>query len=150
MRNALAVVILCALCWTAWGAGENSTEGAARSELLQLEKTWNEAHVHGDADALDRLWSEDLIVTVPGMQVMRKAQALAITRSGRVKFQRYETSDLEVAVFKDAAVVTGRVLRTRHINDRDMEDDWRFTKVYVRAGNDWKVVAWHSSPSAPQ
>jgi hypothetical protein len=67
-----------------------------------------------------------------------------------VKFQRYETSDLEVAVFKDAAVVTGRVLRTRHINDRDMEDDWRFTKVYVRIGSDWKVVAWHSSPSAPQ
>jgi hypothetical protein len=150
MRTHLAVLTLSAMCGTAWGAGESSVEASVRSELLQLEKTWNDAHVRGDADVLDRLWGENLIVTVPGMQVMRKAQALAITRSGRVKFQRYETSDLEVAVFKDAVVVTGRVLRTRHVSDRDIEDDWRFTKVYVRQDNDWKVVAWHSSPSAPQ
>ena len=82
MRIIFALV-LGALCWTAWGAGDDSLDAAARSELLQLERIWNDAHVHGDAEVLDRLWDENLIVTVPAMQVMRKAQALEITRSGR-------------------------------------------------------------------
>ena len=150
MRILFAVLALVTMHETACGADENMSDVAVRNELRQLEKVWNDAHVRSDAEVLDRLWAEELIVTVPGMQVMNKTQALAITRSRQVNFQRYETHDIDVTVFNDTAIVTGRVLRTRHIADRDIEDDWRFTKVYVRIRDDWKVVAWHSSPSASQ
>jgi hypothetical protein len=123
---------------------------AERGQLLRLEKVWNDAHLHGDTDVLDRLWADELVVTVPGMKVMGKAEVLAVARGGQVRFQRYATSDLSVAVFKEVAVVTGRVLRTRRIGQLGMKDDWRFTKVYVRNGDDWQVVAWHASPSEPR
>jgi len=118
-------------------------------ELTRLEKVWNEAHLRGDADALDSLWAEDLVVAVPSMAVMTKAQALRIARAARLKFDRYETSDLRIRVYGNAAVVTGRLQRTRVLDGRSVEDDWRFTKVYIRNGERWQVVAFHSSPAAP-
>jgi len=119
-----------------------------RVELERLERVWNEAHEQGDAVALDALWDDELVVTVPGMSVMGKADSLAIWRSGRMSFERYATSDLEISVFGDAAVVTGRVERLRTMGGRSTADDWRFTKVYVRRDEGWRVVAWHASESS--
>jgi len=79
---------------------------------------------------------------------MNRAQSLKIVTSGRVKFKRYETSDMKVNIFGDAAVVTGRLKRVRDKQGKDVEDDWRFTKVYVRRDGKWQVVAWHGSQSA--
>ena len=118
-----------------------------RAELERLETVWNEAHERGDADALDRLWADELVVTVPGMPAMGKGDSLAIWRSGRMKFARYETSDLRVTAFDDAAVVTGRLQRRRIVSGRQATDDWRFTKMYVRRHGGWRVVAWHASES---
>jgi hypothetical protein len=120
------------------------------AELTRLESVWNDAHLHGDADALDRLWAPDLTVTAPNMAVLTRADALAFSRSGRMKFDRYETSDLRVRVYGAAAVVMGRMRRTRTIEGAARDDDWRFTKVYVRRDGRWQVVAFHASPAAPE
>ncbi|HEU4389840.1 MAG TPA: nuclear transport factor 2 family protein [Blastocatellia bacterium] len=117
-------------------------------EIARLEDAWNQAHVRGDADALDRLWADELVVTVAGMPLMNKADSIAIWRSGKMKFQKYETSDVRINVFDNAAVVTGRVQRSRLINGRIAEDDWRFTKMYIRRAGRWQVVAWHASAFA--
>jgi len=119
-----------------------------RDELLKMETQWNDAHLRGDADGLKQLWAEELVVTVQEMPVMDKTQALKIVASGRVKFKQYETSGVKVNVFGDAAVVTGRLKRVRERGGKDIEDDWRFTKVYVRRAGTWQVVAWHASQSA--
>jgi ketosteroid isomerase-like protein len=118
-----------------------------RAELEHLESVWNEAHERGDVGALDKLWAAELIVTVPGMPLMRKADSMALWQSGRMKFQRYTTSDLEILVFGDAAVVAGRLERQRSVNGESVADDWRFTKVCVRRDGSWRVVAWHASES---
>jgi hypothetical protein len=47
-----------------------------RRELMHLEDVWNQAHVAGDAEALDHLWADDLEVAVPHMAVMTRAEAL--------------------------------------------------------------------------
>jgi ketosteroid isomerase-like protein len=122
-----------------------SQESAQTRELLRLENVWNEAHVRGDADALDSLWADDFVATVPSMIPMTKAETIGIWRSGRMKFLRYDTSDLRVRLYGDAAVVTGRVHRIRNLGGRDVDDDWRFTKVYIRRAGKWQVVAWHAS-----
>ena len=116
----------------------------------QLEAVWNEAHKRGDPDALERLWSDDMEVAVPRMPVLTKADAIKFARSGRMKFSRYETSGLRVRVYGNAAVVTGRLLRTRSMNGHEVSDDWRFTKVYIRSAETWRVVAFHASDAAQE
>jgi ketosteroid isomerase-like protein len=102
-----------------------------------------------DADALDGLWATDLEVDVPGMAPMTKAEALAFARTGRMRFERYETSQIKVRTCGDTAVVTGRLQRTGTIGDRQRADDWRFTKVYTRQASTWRVVSFHASESPP-
>ena len=57
--------------------------------------------------------ADGLEVAVPHMAVMTRAEALGFARSGRMKFLPYETSDLHIRVYGDAAVVTRQLLRTR-------------------------------------
>jgi hypothetical protein len=117
-------------------------------ELMRLESVWNEAHEKGDASVLEKLWADDLEVTVPRMPVMSKSEVLGFARFGRMKFQRYQTSDLKVRVYGDAAVVSGRLQRTRTLGEKAVNDDWRFTKLYVRREGRWQVVAFHASEAA--
>ena len=117
-------------------------------ELQRLENEWNEAHIRGDSQALGRLWAEDLEVAVPKMPVMKKQQLIDFVSSGRMKFERYETSDLNFRLYGDSAAVTGRLQRKREIGGRSVEDDWRFTKMYERTSDGWRVVSFHASEAA--
>ncbi len=125
-----------------------STHDAVLLELQRLETVWNEAHEQGDADALEKLWADDIEVAVPKMPVMTKADALKFASSGRMKFLTYKTSEVHFRVYNNAAVVTGRLRRTRSMNGQEISDDWRFTKMYVRETGQWRVVSFHASEAA--
>ncbi len=117
--------------------------------LTRLETNWNDAHVRGDAAALEQIFADDLIVVVPGMRLMTKADSLGMFTAGRMKFDRYESSDTQVRVYGDTAIVTGRIRRTRTMAGKTVDDDWRFTKVYLRRAGRWQVVSFHASNTAP-
>lgn len=143
----LPVVIILALTIPLSSLGQ-STRDADVKELERLETVWNEAHEHGDSDALEALWADDLEVAVPKMPVMGKAEVLGFARLGRMKFLHYATSEVRVRVYGDAAVVTGRLERTRTLNGKEISDDWRFTKTYIRQAGKWRVVSFHASEAA--
>jgi ketosteroid isomerase-like protein len=124
---------------------QNTPHIADRDELQRLESAWNAAHIRGDSETLSRLWADDLEVAVPKMPVLKKEELIKFVDSGRMKFQRYETSDLNFRIYGQSTVVTGRLQRKREINGRAVEDDWRFTKVYQRTADGWRVVSFHAS-----
>ena len=143
-------VLLAALLLLAEGQpATNAPTEAVRIELERLEQVWNDAHRNGDADALAQLWADDLVVTVPAMPPLQRAEALEFARSGRMRFDRYESLDLSIRVYGEVAVVSGRLRRTRTAAGRVADDDWRFTKVYVRTGDTWRVIAYHASETGP-
>jgi len=119
----------------------------ATQELLRLEEVWNKAHLEGDAATLERLWADEFTVTVPGTQVMARVDAVGVARSNRITFSKYETSEVVVQVFDLSAVVRGRMRRSRMRGDQSVEDDWQFTKFYVKQKGEWRVVAFHASDS---
>lgn len=147
----MSAILLVAAISGLFQSSPSTSKGAADlKELYRLEEVWNTAHVKADADALDKLWDNDLIVTIAAMPVMQKADALAMVKSNRMPFTKYETSDLNVKRFGESALVTGRLQRERAMNGKQMSDDWRFTKVYVMSQGRWRVIAWHASPSNPR
>ncbi|HKT48342.1 MAG TPA: nuclear transport factor 2 family protein [Candidatus Acidoferrales bacterium] len=144
----LRLVFLTFVSLTASAFPQSNPQEADVRELGRLETVWNDAHQRGDADALQALWSDDLEVDVPKMPAMNKADVLSFVRSGRMKFLRYATSDIRIRTYGDTAVVSGRLQRTRQINGKEVSDDWRFTKVYVRQARQWRVVSFHASEAA--
>ncbi|HSL20121.1 MAG TPA: nuclear transport factor 2 family protein [Vicinamibacterales bacterium] len=124
--------------------------GSAEAELLALESVWNEAHLRSDAAALEQLWANDLVVTVPRMAVLTRDDAVAMLRSGRIKFQRYESSGTRARVYGQTAIVMGKLERVRERNGQVAVDHWQFTKVYERQQGKWRVVAFHASEAPEQ
>ena len=121
----------------------------AHDRITQLEVAWNEAHLRGDADALDRLWAPSLSVVVPGMPLFKKPELLAMWRSMKVVFSDYSTSDVVIQVYGTTAVVTGRLRRSRDFGGRVATEDWLFTKTYAQVDAQWQVVAYHASEAPP-
>jgi ketosteroid isomerase-like protein len=144
MLSLIAVCITAAAVGTPLAATARP-QASDLAELRRLEVVWNEAHMRGDTTALTVLWDDDLTVTVPEMPPMTKSDLLAFWRSGRSAITRYETSDLQIRVYENAGVVTGRLQRERNFNGQKVRDDWRFLKVYVRRGGQWRVVAYQAS-----
>ncbi len=144
----LFVVALIVTAFSLPTLAKKSQESVDIAELSKLEQVWNDAYAHGNVGPLERLLADDLIVTMTDMAVLTKAQSIGLLRSGHLRFPRYETSDIRIRVYSDAAVVTGRLQRTRTVDGKNVDDDWRFTKVYVRRSGKWQVVAWHASTSA--
>lgn len=128
---------------------QGQTSEADVSALNRLEAEWNTAHVQGDATTLARIFADDLVVVVPGMRLMNKADSLGMFKAGGMKFDRYESSETQYRVYGDTAIVTGRIKRTRTIAGTTREDDWRFTKVFLRRGGNWQAVQFHASNIAP-
>jgi ketosteroid isomerase-like protein len=130
--------------------GGGSNDAAAAASIEQLEQAWNHAHLAGDIDVLDSLWSSEISVIVPGMQPLSKGQLLKMWRSKKVAFTEYATSDVRIDVFGRTAVVTGRLHRTRDFDGRAAIEDWLFTKTYAQIGDRWTVVAYHASAQPSQ
>jgi ketosteroid isomerase-like protein len=120
------------------------------AEFLHLEEQWNAAHRNGDAKTLEKLWADDLEVDVPRMPAMSKGEALAFARTGRMRFDAYDTSQIKVRLYTEMAIVTGRLRRTRLVDGARRDDDWRFTKVYIRENGAWRVVSFHASDASAE
>lgn len=128
-----------------WNTRQQQTpKGEPAAQLAALETAWNKAHLAGDAAALDRLWADDIVIFVPRMRPMNKADALAMYKGGGATFSRFETSDVETRVTGDLAVVTGRLQRTRNFSGRVASEDWHFRKVYRRDAAGWRVISYHA------
>ena len=94
--------------------GTNTTD---QSTFHRLEVEWNDAHLRGDASVLEPLYGDDVVIVVPGMRVMTKSDALGMLVPRRMTFERYETSELQIRVYDQMAIVTGRLHRTRVVAD---------------------------------
>jgi len=128
-------------------SGPLASQVSARAEdaIARLETTWNDAHLHGDAAALDRLWASGLTVIVPEMRPLSKPDLMKMWQTMKVSISEYATTGVEVHIFGDTAVVTGRLHRVRDFGGKKATDDWLFTKTYARLDGEWKVVAYHAS-----
>ena len=102
----------------------------------RLEAEWNRAHLQGDASVLDRLYGDDVVIVVPGIRVMTKSDALGMLQPGRMTFERYDTSELQIRVYDQMAIVTGRLRRTRGFRKasefRDVPQARQHARAYCR------------------
>jgi ketosteroid isomerase-like protein len=135
---ALVVPLLSLLFLAVGAAAQPDTD----QEFMRLEQVWNQAHLNNDAAVLETLWADDLTVMVPGMAAMGKSDVLSFVKTGRMKFSRYETTDLKVRSFGDTAIVSGNLFRSRTLGGTLREDRWQFMKVYARRSGKWMVVAF--------
>lgn len=115
-------------------------------EIKKLEQQRNEAILKGDTATLDKLTSDDYTNTTAQGKVEKKAEIMDGFKSGKIKFDSRELSDLDVRVYGNTAVVTGEVNQKATNNGVDTSGQSRFTRVYVKQNGRWVSVANQATP----
>jgi ketosteroid isomerase-like protein len=122
-----------------------SDDPAAR--IIQTEHEIAAAIVARDIAALDHMHAADFTYIEGTGRVLNKAETLRSYDSTRFRQLTYD--DLNVRVYGDTAVVTGR---GRAVIERDgsaVEILARISRVHVRRGNKWEVVLYQVTRMAP-
>jgi ketosteroid isomerase-like protein len=92
-------------------------------EIESLEEARNQAVLHRDVTALDRMTSDDYtFITLKG-ELRTKADILKGFASGSFHYESRQISDLKVRVYGDTAVVTGRSVQKGMENGKDYSGD---------------------------
>jgi uncharacterized protein (TIGR02246 family) len=113
--------------------------------IRRLDKERIQAQVHADAEALDRIYADDFIGVGPSGTVRTKPQVIADFTSHDLKFQSITTEEVQVRVYGNTAVETGRSTMTGQDKGKDVPRDTRFTRVWVKQQGRWRLVANHYS-----
>jgi len=135
-----------ALCFTLVRAAPESADSvgpriAAQEEIKKIEQERNQALLKHDIATLDRMTSDDYTFINQRGELRTKAEILAGFKSGNFNYEAREISDLQVRVYADTAVVTGRAKQKGVENSKDYSGDNRFTRVYAKQNGGWVSVA---------
>ena len=149
LTRALFIVVL-VFTVAPMGVGQTpSARGSDRTSVEEaIKKLDNEriqAQIHADAMALDRIYAADFIGVGPSGTVRTKPQVILDFTSGDLKFQSITTDDVQVRVYGNAAVETGRSIMNGQDKGKTVPRDTRFTRVWVKQQGRWRLVANHYS-----
>ena len=149
MRPALfiaAVVLTVAPMGVAQKQSATDSQQTSVEEVIRkLDNERIQAQIHADATALDRIYAADFIGVGPSGRVRTKPQVISDFTSGDLKFQSITTDDLQVRVYENTAVETGRSTMIGQDKGQTVARDNRFTRVWVKQQERWRLVANHYS-----
>jgi uncharacterized protein (TIGR02246 family) len=113
--------------------------------VLALNRAWAAAITKGDAAGLDRILAEDVIVTSGSGEIRSKAaeikDAAGPPDPDFVWTRSFTTEDVRVRIYRDAAVVTGRAKWGFKYKGQEVNQERRYTHVYVKRQGKWRIVA---------
>ncbi|HZI49707.1 MAG TPA: nuclear transport factor 2 family protein [Pyrinomonadaceae bacterium] len=149
MRRTLVIAVVIVAAMSIALAQRQSAKRDQRRNVEQairrLDKERIQAQVHADAEALDRIYADDFIGVGPSGTVRTKPQVIADFTSHDLKFQSITTEEVQVRVYGNTAVETGRSTMTGQDRGKDVPRDTRFTRVWVKQQGRWRLVANHYS-----
>jgi ketosteroid isomerase-like protein len=118
----------------------------SRREIDQLEEAWRNAVLKVNTAAMDSLLADDYLGITPNGTLQTKEQALALMRSGQVRFTSLELSDRKVRIYGATALVTSRAEVSGTTSAGELSGSFLYTRVYVRdERGTWKVVSFEAS-----
>jgi ketosteroid isomerase-like protein len=114
-------------------------------DLKSLEDERCRAMTSADLAALDRLFSDDLIWTHSSGKVDSKKRLLAKIESGESQYLSMRRDDEKYVVSASAAIASGVVNMQVRLGGEERSLRSRYTNVWFREGDVWRVVAWQST-----
>ena len=154
MRRTLVTAVL-ALTATSIALGQEQSasrdQGSSVEQAIrQLDNERIQAQIGADAVALNRIYADDFIGIGPSGTIRTKAQVIADFTSGDLKFQSITTDDVQVRVYGNTAVEIGRSTMIGQDRGKAVPRDNRFTRIWIKQGTRWRLVANHYSPLITQ
>jgi ketosteroid isomerase-like protein len=123
----------------------DAAEQATIREIVDMERQAREASLHRDAEFSQRTLAEDYVAITPLGQVTTKQDTLSARKSGQLRYDTIDVSDMVVRVYGDTAVVTARADVKGHQLGEDFSGPYRYTRVWVRRTRHWQAVSYQAT-----
>ncbi|HKI24995.1 MAG TPA: nuclear transport factor 2 family protein [Candidatus Sulfotelmatobacter sp.] len=123
----------------------DSVEQATIREIVDMERQAREASLRRDADFSQRTLADDYVAITPLGQVTTKQDTLSARKSGQLRYESLDVTDMVVRIYGDTAVVTARADVKGHQLGEDFSGPYRYTRVWVRRGGHWQAVSYQAT-----
>jgi len=109
-------------------------------ELSTFEREFTQAVAANDAAAIERLVADDWVIVDADGTVIDRSRFISAIESGALTHESMESTDLEVRVHGDTAVVTGITTSKGQYLGEGFTTRERATDVLVRLDGRWLCV----------
>jgi ketosteroid isomerase-like protein len=120
---------------------------AANSEvaLRAANAAYDKALLDGDANALGRFYTDDFQIIDARAEVHGKADQIKFMTE-QVDLLQAKTDDVRITMLSpDAALFTGRFIGRYRLDGKENDFTERYTSIWVRQGDQWRLKHEHSS-----
>jgi ketosteroid isomerase-like protein len=155
VHRTAVLVAACVAAMAVWPVVEGAAahwrnvNEAAKDEVIRLNREIFERVVAGrDREALRQLTHEQFLVIPPGGIVEDKAEALEGIEAFR-GVTGVHVSGEQVALHGETAVVVGKVVIEGEVPPMGKVPPVRFMSVFVREGDQWRLLARSLTPCLP-
>jgi len=114
--------------------------------IRELENRRYAAMCKADAGALEALLADTLVYTHSTGVVDTRTSYMDGIRSGKWRYRRIERPVEDIQAHGDTAIVTGQVRIDIIVDDTAKVLNSRFTNVWVKGPQGWRMAAWQSTP----
>jgi uncharacterized protein (TIGR02246 family) len=125
----------------------NSTQDD-QHEISTLLDKYNDALLKKDADALDRIWSDDLSFVNLRGQLLTKKDRIDNIKTGSTALKSADVSEKSIRMYGDTAVATLVVKIEGQYSGQEGSGSFRVTTVWAKRKGTWQMVAVQMTPIA--
>ena len=141
----LALVVCTALCLSSSAIAQGKKSAGAEDQIKALLNQSRQAVLKGDTSYLEKNAAEDYSRVGPDGKRVSKSDWINAIKSGDVKMESVETSDVKVRVYGNAAVATYAADVKGTNKGQDISGHNQITRVFVKQAGKWQEVAFHST-----
>ena len=123
----------------------DAAEQNAIREIVDMERQAREASLHRDPDFSAKTLAEDYVAITPLGTVTTKQDTVSARKSGQLRYDSINVSDMVVRLYGDTAVVTARADVKGHQLGEDFSGPYRYTRVWVRRAGHWQAVSYQAT-----
>ena len=114
-------------------------------EVVDMERQAKEASLRRDPEFPLHALAEDYVAISPLGQITTKKDAISFRKSGQLRYDTIDVSDMVVRLYGDTAIVTARADVKGHQLGEDFSGPYRYTRVWVRRGGHWQAVSYQAT-----
>ena len=141
MRRLVLAMLLVFARIPAYAVQDSKAEQAIRN----LDEQRIAALIQPDIPALERIMADDFTYTHTSGQTQTKAEFLGDFKAGTRVFKSLKESDIQLRVYGNAAILTGRCDLTGVNAGKDFVLAMHFTEVYANLNGHWQWIMWQST-----
>lgn len=145
-RLLLVAAALLAVLLQGCASPPSADDKALVAKLYMQADLWDKAIIRKDRAAIESNMADDFRQIDGGGNVETKASFVDDLMSAELQIEPYTVEDFDVRIYGNTALISGRTRMTGRFQGKPFNSHYRYIDIYVRRGEQWKIVSVQISP----